>query len=433
MLRDAAEIATRRGAMPTDTAQAIASTGRSAGETQTLVAVSSAHLISHFYMMVVPVLMLPLKDRLGVSFLDIGVALTTFNIVTGLTQAPMGFAVDRLGARPVLIGGLLLGGLSFLLLGLASSYAGLLAVAVLAGLANCVYHPADYAMLADGISEHRMGRAFSVHTFAGFLGGAIAPPILLGLTEFGGLKAALVFAGLAGLATAGALLLTPGPAATSHRVRFASQASSAESSHGTSSVLTPAVLGLTGFFTLLALANSAVNSFAVVSLIATQGISFAAANLALTAYLAGSAIGVLAGGVLADRARRHGIMAASGFGLAALIMLPVATLTLPVPALVAAMGLSGVIFGLIQPARDMLVRRAAPPGAVGRVFGIVSTGLNIGSTIGPLLFGWMMDHGSPRSVLIAAVTFMALTALYGLFEEYRGARPAGAPPGRKTA
>jgi MFS family permease len=95
---------------------------------------------------------------------------------------------------------------------------------------------------------------------------------------------------------------------------------------------------------------------------------------------------------------------------------------------VLAMGLSGVIFGLILPARDMLVRRAAPQGAVGRVFGIVSTGLNIGNTVGPLTFGWMMDHGSPRSVLLAAVTFMTLTALSGAFEEYRGARRAGALP-----
>jgi MFS family permease len=120
-------------------------------------------------------------------------------------------------------------------------------------------------------------------------------------------------------------------------------------------------------------------------------------------------------------------VAALGFGVAALIMLPVATLTLSVSALVTAMGLSGVIFGIIQPARDMLVRRAAPPGAIGRVFGIVSTGFNIGGIIGPPLFGSMMDHGSPRSVLVGAVVFMALTALYGLFEERRGARRVTSP------
>jgi MFS family permease len=123
---------------------------------------------------------------------------------------------------------------------------------------------------------------------------------------------------------------------------------------------------------------------------------------------------------LADKLRHHGDAAAIGFGLSALIMVPVATLTLSVPALILAMGVSGGIFGLVQPARDMLVRRAAPPGAAGRVFGIVSTGFNIGGIFGPLLFGSLMDHGKPRWVFGAAAIFMGLTALFGLFEERRG-------------
>jgi MFS family permease len=130
---------------------------------------------------------------------------------------------------------------------------------------------------------------------------------------------------------------------------------------------------------------------------------------------------VLLGGWLADRTGRHGHVAAIGFGLAASIMLLVATLVLSIAALVVAMGLAGIIFGMVQPSRDMLVRRAAPPGSAGRVFGIVSTGFNIGGIIGPPLFGWLMDSGSPRWVFGGAVIFMAITALVGLAEERRGA------------
>jgi MFS family permease len=406
--------------MPADTTRKLEGVGATS-EAQTLFAVSTAHLVSHTYLMVLPVLLPLLKDRLGVSFLDLGLALTAFSVVTGLTQAPMGFVVDRIGARPVLIAGLLLGGLAFMSLGFSSSYAWLVTVAVLAGLANCVYHPSDYAMLADGISEARMGRAFSVHTFAGFAGSAIAPVILLTLAGYGGLPMALVCVGLLGPATA-ILFLLPNQQASSGRSHAARVARIAAGTtrEGLRSVVTPTVLGLTGFFTLLALANSAIFSFSVVALIAAHGTSFAAANVALTAYLGCTAIGVLAGGAMADRTRRHGDVAAVGFGLAAVVMLLVAVLDLPTAALILAMGLSGIIFGLVQPARDMLVRRAAPPGSAGRVFGMVSTGFNIGGTVGPILFGWLMDHGQPRWVFGAAVVFMGLTAVFGILEERRG-------------
>jgi MFS family permease len=411
--------------MASDTAHSLPRPVAAATETQVLVAVSAAHLVSHFYIMVLPVLLPLLKDRLHVGFFELGLALTTFNVVTGLTQAPMGVLVDRVGARPVLIAGLILGGVAFASLGFSNSYTWLLVAAVFAGLANCVYHPADYAILADSISEGRVGRAFSVHTFAGFLGGAIAPVTLLALAAYGGTGMSLVCAGLVGPAVAVALLLMPAHQASEpHHKAHAGGKSGGGVGAGLAGVLTPPVLAMTGFFTLLALANSAINSFSVVAVSLKKKISFAAANVALTAYLAASAVGVLLGGWLADRTSRHGNVAALGFGLAAAIMTLVATLTLSVAALVLAMGFAGIIFGMIQPSRDMLVRKAAPPGAAGRVFGIVTTGFNIGGIIGPPVFGWLMDHGHPRWILGLAVIFMATTAVVGLLEERRGRAPS---------
>jgi MFS family permease len=297
---------------------------------------------------------------------------------------------------------------------LTDSYAWLIVAALLAGLANCVYHPADYAILNDSIAERRIGRAFSIHTFAGFAGGAIAPPLLLGLAAAAGLGSSLVAAGAVAWVVAAVVFLIPAAPGTRH-----ARAAPAAGEHGIREVLTPTVLGLSLFFTLLALSGSAMASFSIVALMAGHGVSSGAATAALTAYLAAAAAGVLAGGPLADRTGRHGDVAAAGFALSAFIALAIAVAPLPVPVLVAAMGATGFLFGVIQPSRDMLVRKAAPPGAAGRVFGIVSTGFNIGGIVGPLLFGWLMDQGAPRAIFGVAVAFMAVTAVLALLEERR--------------
>lgn len=388
-------------------------TTSASGEMQTLLVVSAAHLVSHLHIMVLPVLLPLLKERMNVGFFELGLALTTFNVVSGLTQAPMGFLVDRIGARRVLIAGLLLGGAAFLSLALSGAYGWLIVVAVLAGLANCVYHPADYAILNDSISENRVGRAFSVHTFAGFVGSAIAPPLLLGLAAAAGMDSSVVAAGLVAWAVAALVFLIP----DQQRARRDERAKSNGGGGASVSVFTPTVLGLTVFFTLLALSHSAMYSFAIVALLAGHGVTLTVATAAVTAYLAGSAVGVLVGGPLADRTRRHGDVAAAGFAISAVISLAIAVFDLPVVLLITAMGVVGVVIGMVQPSRDMLVRRAAPPGAAGRVFGIVSTGFNIGGIFGPLLFGWLMDSGAPRWIFGAAVVFMLATALYAAFED----------------
>ncbi len=413
----------KKNPMVTDTSKGAHAAATAAGEMQMLAVVSGAHLVSHLHIMVLPVLMPLLKERMEVGYFELGLALTVFNVISGLTQAPMGFFVDRIGARKVLLAGLALGGLAFVSLGMFSFYAWLLVAALLAGLANCVYHPADYAILSDSVNESRIGRAFSVHTFAGFAGSAMAPALLLGLAAVGGLGAALAGAGIFAWIIAAVVFLTPAAPGARH-----SAGAVAAAKVDAASVLTPTVLALTGFFTLLALAHSAMYSFSVVALIAGHGMSLATANAALTAYMACAAAGVLVGGQLADQTRRHGDVAAAGYGLAALIALAIALLSLPVLLVVVAMGLVGFLSGIIQPSRDMLVRRAAPPGSAGRVFGIVSTGFNIGGIIGPLAFGWLMDNGAPRAVFGVAVAFMIATAVFAVVEgRRRGSGPGHSP------
>ncbi|MEH2473814.1 MFS family permease [Nitrobacteraceae bacterium AZCC 2161] len=381
---------------------------------RTLGAISTAHWVSHFHIFVLPMLFPFLKAQLGVGYIELGFALTTFAVVSGLTQAPIGYLVDRIGARKILILGMTLGGCALILLGLHLSYASLIGCAALLGLANSVYHPADYAILSAHMDEARMGRAFSIHSFAGFLGGAVAPAIMAALIAGIGGTGALIAAGCIGLAVALLLIVVGLPDAGAMRDYDAGGAPAPKVS-----MMTPAIILLTVFFTLLSLSQNGINSFGIVALMSGYGSSLSAANIALTAFLGSSAIGVLAGGVLADRTERHGQIAAACFAVNALIVFAIASVTLPELALTITMAVAGFLSGVIVPSRDMLVRNAAPAGAAGRAFGIVSTGFNFGGILSPLLFGWLMDHALPHWVFGASAAFMAATVLLALVSERR--------------
>ena len=386
---------------------------------RTLVGISMAHWVSHFHIFVLPMLFPFLKAQLGVGYIELGFALTVFAVTSGLTQAPIGYLADHIGARKILLMGLMLGGFALIMLALHLSYAWLIASAALLGLANSVYHPANYAILSAHMNEARMGRAFSIHTFAGFLGGAVAPAIVALLVATIGGNGALIASGAVGPLVALVLVVVGIPDASAANFRTTGADTPRQS------VITPALILLTIFFTLLSLSSAGIGNFGVVALMSGYGATFSAANLALTAYLGASAVGVLAGGFLADHTRRHGQVAAACFAVNAAIVLVIALMNLPQLVLTAAITLAGFLGGVIAPSRDMMVRNAAPVGAAGRAFGIVSTGFNVGGIISPLLFGWIMDQNAPHWVFGASAVFMVITVLLALATE-------GNPQGKKA-
>jgi len=161
--------------------------------------VSAAHFVSHYYILVLAPLLPFVRADYGVSYTEIGVAFAAFNIVSAALQTPAGFLADWLGARVLLIGGLLLGACAFLVVGLVESFWVMVAMFALAGVGNTVYHPADYALLSQHVPSDRIGQAFSFHTFAGMLGSAVAPVTLLMMQSVWGWRGAFVGASTLGL------------------------------------------------------------------------------------------------------------------------------------------------------------------------------------------------------------------------------------------
>jgi len=398
----------------------LGSGGTGGRHTRTLMGVASAHWLSHVHIMVLPPLFPVLNTQLGLSYIQLGLAMTLFGIVSGLTQAPMGALVDQLGARRILLAGLCLGGTAFMAMGLYPTYPMLLIGATIAGLANSVYHPADYALLSAGVDERRMGRAFSIHTFAGFLGGAMTPVVMALIVAQYDVRTALIAAGALGPLVALFLIAIglPDSRAVINPETGALPAKSATFRE----VCSPAILMLTLFFILLGLSTGGINSFGVSALISGYNVDYQTASLAVTFFLGFGSVGVLTGGFLADKTDRHGLVAAACFALNAVIVFAIAFMTPPTVVLMSMLSLAGFLSGLIAPSRDMLVRKAAPPGAAGRAFGIVSTGFNIGSVIGPMIYGYIMDLSMPRVVFMVSACFMITTVILALVTERREAK-----------
>lgn len=370
--------------------------------------VGAAHFGSHYFHLVLPPLFPLLKDSLGVSYAQLGLVMTVFFAVSGLCQTPAGFLVDRIGAARVLIAGLALLGLGSLVAGLASSYAALLPIAVVMGVGNSVFHPADYAILSRRVSPARMAQAYSIHTVGGTLGWALAPMIVLGLATAASWRVALVASGLIGLALAATLLVNR------ERIEIAPAPRPAAGSGGPSTaalLLSLPILTCFAYFCLQAVSFSATTTFLPVTLNQLHGTPLEIATAGITAYMLGSSVGTLGGGVLADRSGRLQAIIAGGLLASAAMILTIALVPLPAPALLGLVALAGGLAGATTPSRDLLVRAAAPEGATGRVFGFVYSGLDLGSTVTPLVAGVLLDHGQPQAVLFMVAAVMALTIL----------------------
>ena len=388
-------------------------------------AVCAAHFVSHYYIIILAPLLPFVRADYGVSYTEIGFAIAAFNIVSTVLQTPVGFLIDRYGARLLLVAGLAIGAVAFALAGLVDSFWFMVAMFAVAGIGNTVYHPADYTLLSRHVPAQRIGQAFSVHTFCGMVGSAVAPPTLLLMQSQWGWRGAFIGAGIVGLVVAAMILLVREPAAATAPPpkQPATAATPDGDPAGWSLLLSPAILLNLVFFILLAFMGSGMNNYSVAALGLLYATPVAIANSALTAMLVLSAVGVLAGGLVVTRTALHATVAALGIAGMVLTAGLIAAVDPGTVALIAAMAAFGFCAGVIAPSRDMIVRDATPEGSFGKVFGFVTTGFNLGGIVAPLVFGALMDHGSPRMVFIG-VAGAALIAILTVTTLPKRSRPA---------
>ena len=379
-----------------------AEAGTTAAENRTIALIGAGHFLSHFYALTLPPLFLFFREEFGVSYALLGALVTGYAMVGGVLQAPVGLAVDRWGAKPVLLAGLALNAAAIAAIGFVSSYWALALLAVAAGIGNSVFHPADYAVLAARIRERRLPRAYSLHTFLGFFGTAVAPLTMAALAASMGWRNAVMLAGAAGIATVLAMAVSGGAVASPPR------AGDAAAEAAPARWLSLPILLFFGFFAAYGLASGGIMSFTVIGLGKLYGLDPASAGAVLTTALLALAFGILAGGELPDRERwQVYVTGAALIGGGALTALA-GFADIGVVGLAALLGVAGFAMGVVLPARDLILRRVTPPGSTGRVIGFVFVGLSIGGGLAPLLFGWTMDRDWPVLLFLGCGAFLVL-------------------------
>ncbi|RTL30470.1 MAG: MFS transporter [Burkholderiales bacterium] len=371
-----------------------------------------AHGTSHFHHMLLPPLFPVFMRDFGLSYAELGLLVSVFFVISGIGQALAGFVVDRIGARPVLFAALGCFVMASLAAASAQGYGGLMLASGLAGLGNASFHPVDFTILNKRVSMARLGHAFSIHGISGNLGWAAAPVFLIGLHQAtGSWRVAYLCTALLGL-TVIALLATYREAIDDHHQAHALHApgQQVQDEHPMAFLKLPSVWLCFSFFLFSTAALSAIQGFASPALSKLYGLPMSATAFVVTGYMICGAVGMVLGGFLVARIERLERTIAAAMMLAAALLVLGGLGWLPGVAAAGVVSLAGFGTGLAGPSRDMLIKRAAPPGATGRVYGTVYSGLDLGFAIAAPIFGALMDHGAPNQVFYGA----ALTLVLGV-------------------
>ncbi|MCX7241056.1 MAG: MFS transporter [Burkholderiales bacterium] len=380
--------------------------------------VGLAHASSHFGHLILPLLFPVFLQEFGLSYSELGLLMTSFFVVSGVGQALAGFVVDRLGARPLLFVALTLFAVACFGASLVTGYVGLWLVALLAGLGNATFHPVDFTILNQRVSAPRLGYAFSAHGLTGNLGWATAPLFFAGLGSLWGWRNAYLAASVLYVAIL-ALMLWQRDKLLTRVVRHDPQV---PREHDMAFMKLPVVWWCFSFFLLSTMTLAVMQNYSVPILKNLYGVSFQAATYTLTAYMLCGALGMLVGGFVAARTVHSDRVVALAMTCGAALLALCGTAWLGASLGMVVLAGTGFSIGIGGPSRDMMIKKATPKGATGRVYGLVYSGLDSGLALGPLLFGVLMDRAWYGATLVAAAAVLLLSVVAALGVGQRTAR-----------
>lgn len=385
-------------------------TGERSRDIRVMSVVGICHFFSHFYQLALPPLFVLIHETNGYSYESLAVLITVFYATSFAFQLPVGFFVDRFGARPILMGGVAVLAGTTVLYGLIPEYPALLALSAVAGAANSVFHPADYSILNASVSKSRLGRAFGIHNFGGYVGYAGAPIFMAALGNMVGWQNAVIIAGVIGLiAVFGAIMLS-GDFRDSSHTRRDNETKSDLKADLRLLFNAPALLCVL-FFALLAAGQLGPQFFADKVYHLAYALPVVLGNSFITVFVIGIASGIIAGGIVADFSRNHITLAFGSFVLSGAAILLMAIVPPDPKAIFPIFAIAGFLFGFGFSSRDLVVAKLAPPESSGKVFGFVFSGLDIGAAAVPIIYGLMLGAGSPFYVFYLASLLVAAAGL----------------------
>ncbi len=384
------------------------------GDVQLISMVGVAHLVSHFSQLILPPLFPWIKESMQVSYAELGFLMSIFFVVSCAVQAISGFAVDRLGPRPMLFSGLMCLVIAMFGFACSDSYLQMMPCANLAGVGNGVFHPADYTLINRRVSPQRIGHAYSVHGLTGSLGWALAPALMVPIALAYSWHVAVFVAAL--ICASVLLVLWLKRSQLSLDPLSESKAEPVKTLNGGGEgefdfLKIPVVWMCFAFFLFYSMALSIVQAYAPEAVRHLQSVPLKVTASCLTLYMLCSAVGMFLGGFLVTNPTRAEKVVGVAFLTAGSLSLSLVYFELGVWQVLALFCLMGLVSGCAGPSRDLLVKGATPTNATGRVYGVVYSGLDIGQAISAFIFGIFMDHQNYEAVIVGLALLQVVLVL----------------------